>query len=606
MKGFFKTFWAALLAFVVGGAVITMIGIMAIAGIGASFGSSSTPTIVEDGSVLVIDFAENIVDGPSGSGAPSIDPLSMSFSVSSSISMRKVEEALVAAAKDPKIEAIYINYKGPGDVSGTAMMEELRSALVDFKASGKPIYSYNTNYTSGLYWLTSLSDGLYINPEGSFSWHGMASQSIFFKGLIDKLGVNMEILRHGTFKSAVEPYMQKEMSPANRMQSQTMVNSIWSAMLSDISASRELEVPFLQKCADELLLHSSNAAVENGFFDGAIYEDEVIDIIAAGIADVEVGSEEAEDLPEPNFVSLSDYSAQVLPDYKKMPTNKIAVVYATGEIVDGESGQGSLGDVTFNEQFNDAREDENVKAIVLRVNSPGGSALASELMWREIERARAEKPVIVSMGDYAASGGYYISAPADVILANRTTLTGSIGVFGLMFNGGEALEEKIGVTSDVVKTAKYADLGSPLRPMQSEERAYMMKQIERTYGTFIGHVADGRNMTTEEVDAIGQGRVWCGTDAQEIGLVDGIGTLSDAIELAADRAGVAGDYRVVEFVPEEDKFMAMLSSLMAKVKGPQAPTTELQEVFTEYNHLMQVLSTGGVQARMPYTYKFIY
>ena len=597
MNKFFKTFWAALLAFIVGGILLVVLGVMLFAGIGAAF-STSTPVVVGENSVLKIDFAENIVDGPSGTPTPTIDPLSMSVSFSSALSMRKVEEALEAAATDPNIKALYINYAGPGDVSGTAMMEELRAALVKFRASGKPIFAYNKTYTAALYWLSSVADKIYINPEGMIEWHGVASNVVFYKGLIDKLGVNMEILRHGTFKSAVEPYMDTKMSPANRMQTQTMVNTIWEAMLSDISASRGIEEELLQEYADNLTLALPQVAVEKGFFDGAIHEDEVMQIIAESIAAEGV---EVEADAKPDMVSLGDYSAQVMPNYKKMPRNKVAVVYASGEIIDGKSAQGSLGDVTLVEQLAKVREDKNVKAVVLRVNSPGGSALASEIMWREIERLRAEKPVIVSMGDYAASGGYYISAPADVIIANRTTLTGSIGVFGLMFNAGEALEDKVGVTFDVVKSADHADLGALYRPMSSTERAYMMKQIERTYSTFIGHVADGRNMSVEEVDAIGQGRVWCGADAEEIGLVDGLGTLSDAIALAADRAGVSDDYRVVEIAPEEDALMAMLSSLMAKVKGTPAPQTELQQVFDEYNHVLQMLSTEGVQARMPYT-----
>lgn len=597
MNKFFKTFLAALLAFVVGGVVLVVLSGMIIAGIGAAF-TTSTPTVVGENSVLKINFTENIVDGPSGVPTPSIDPLNMSVSFSSALSMRKVEEALESAATDPKIKALYINYEGPGDVSGTAMMEELRAALVNFRASGKPIFAYNKSYTTALYWLSSVADKIYINPEGMIEWHGISSQIVFYKGLIDKLGVNMEILRHGTFKSAVEPYMDTKMSPANRLQTQTMVNTIWEAMLSDISASRGIEQELLQEYADNLTLALPQVAVEKGFFDAAIHEDEVMQIIAETIAGEGV---EVEADAKPDMVSLGDYSAQVVPNYKRMPTNKVAVLYASGQIIDGTSSQGSLGDVTLVEQLSKVREDKNVKAVVLRVNSPGGSALASEIMWREIERLRAEKPVIVSMGDYAASGGYYISAPADVILANRTTLTGSIGVFGLMFNAGEALEKKVGVTFDGVSSADHADIGSLYRPMSSTERAYMMKQIERTYSTFIGHVADGRNMTIEEVDAIGQGRVWCGADAQEIGLVDGMGTLSDAIALAADRAGVADDYRVVEIAPEEDALMAMLSTFMAKVKGTPAPQTQLDQLFDEYNHVLQMLSTEGVQARMPYT-----
>ncbi len=601
MGNFFKTFWAALLAFVVANILMAVVGGLIIGGMMVAL-SPKSPSVSE-GSVLKIDFAENIVDGPAGAPQLAIDPLTMSMNFSSGLSLLKVTDALEAAAEDPSIKGIYINYLGPGDVSGTAMMEELRAALEKFHESGKFIITYNKTYSSALYWLASLSDKIYINPEGSIEWHGIAANVVFYKGLIDKLGVNMEILRHGTFKSAVEPYMTDRMSPANRMQTETMVSTIWNTMLSDVAEARNLSTDHLMACAENLTLSSPAVAVEQGFFDAILYEDEVMKILAAEVAGVDPSSEEAAELDEPTFISLGDYSSTVLPSYKRMPRNKVAVVYASGEIVDGTSGTGVIGDITLAEQLAEQREDPSVKAVVLRVNSPGGSALASEVIWREMELLRAEKPVVVSMGDYAASGGYYISAPADIILSNRTTLTGSIGVFGLMFNAGEALEDKIGITFDVAKSASHADLGAVYRPMTAAERDYMMGQVERTYSTFVNHVSQGRNMTFDEVDAIGQGRVWCGADAEGIGLVDGMGTLSDAIDLAADRAGVADDYRVVEVVPAGDPFSELLATAFAKSSAKESGVSadELGRLFSNYNHVLRMLQTEGVQARMPYT-----
>ncbi len=601
MGNFFKTFWAALLAFVVANILMVVVGGLVIGGMMVAL-SPKSPAVGE-GSVLKIDFAENIVDGPASSPQFAIDPLTMSMNFSSGLSLLSVTEALDAAAEDPSIKGIYINYLGPGDVSGTAMMEELRAALEEFRASGKFIITYNKTYSPALYWLASLSDRLYINPEGAIEWHGMAANVVFYKGLIDKLGVNVEILRHGTFKSAVEPYMMDRMSPANRMQTETMVSTIWNTIVSDVAEARNLSVDHLMACAENLTLSSPAAAVEEGFFDAALYEDEVMKILAAEVAGVDPSAEEAAELDEPTFVTLGEYSSTVVPSYKRMPRNKVAVVYASGEIVDGTSGNGVIGDITLAEQLAKQREDSSVKAVVLRVNSPGGSALASEVIWREMELLRAEKPVVVSMGDYAASGGYYISAPADIILSNRTTLTGSIGVFGLMYNAGEALEDKIGITFDVAKSNSHADLGAVYRPMSATEREYMMGQVERTYTTFVNHVSAGRNMTFDEVDAVGQGRVWCGADAEKIGLVDGMGTLADAIDLAADRAGVAEDYRVVEVLPASDPFSEILASAFAKSKNYSAvePNSELGRLFSNYNHILQMLSTEGVQARMPYT-----
>ena len=578
---FIKTFLASLLAFFVANFVWFFFLLIFVAGIAAFAGSSQVS--VEPGSVLKIDLAESIVDQPVVDPLAGFDPMSMD--VQKSVSNMEVMHAIEIAAQDENIKGIYINITGSGTASA-AMLEEVRSYLKRFKESEKFIIAYGETYTQGGYYLASVADSIYLNPAGEMEWRGLAAQVMFYKGLLDKLGVEPQVFRHGTFKAAIEPYILNKMSPANRTQMETYINSVWGTLVEDIAESRNLSIDSLNIYANELSAMLAEDALDKRMIDALKYEDEVEDVMREKL---ELDADE--DIP---FVSLGDYIA-AKPYTPKYSENKIEVIYAEGQIVQGPSAKGSLGSATLAEQLAEARMDEEVKAVVLRVNSPGGSALASEVMWREMELLRQQKPVIVSMGDYAASGGYYISAPADAIVADATTLTGSIGVFGMMFNAEKALQNKLGVTIDVAKTNASADMGGMFRGVTSSERAQIMKGIEQVYTTFVNHVADGRNMTFDSVDAIGQGRVWTGADGKRIGLVDQIGGLHEAIAIAADKAECIDDFMVRESMGEQTPFAALLSSLQMHI-SERKMRKEMGVFYEDYCKLRAMMDNQGVQA----------
>ena len=577
---FFKTFLASLLAFFVANFVWFFLFIIIIAGV-AAIGSSTT--IVEPKSVLKIDLAESIVDQPVNDPLAGFDPMSMN--VQKSVSNMQVMNAIESAAQDDNIEGIYINLTGTGTASA-ALLEEVRDYITAFKESGKFVVAYGEVYSQGGYYLASVADSIFLNPVGEMDWRGLAMQVMFYKGALDKLGIEPQVFRHGTFKSAVEPYIMSRMSPENRTQMETIASSIWGTMVADIAKERNLSIDSLNMFATDLSAMMAEDALANRMVDGLKYEDEVEDILREKL---ELDADE-----DITFVTLGEYIAAnpYTPSYSD---NKIEVIYAEGQIVQGTSEQGTLGSSTLADQLAEARLDEEVKAVVLRVNSPGGSALASEVIWREMELLRQQKPVIVSMGDYAASGGYYISAPADAIIADATTLTGSIGVFGLMFNAEKALNNKLGITIDVAKTNPSADMGMPFRAVSSNERAKIMRSIEQVYSTFVNHVADGRNMTFDSVDAIGQGRVWTGNDGNRIGLVDEIGGLKYAIAVAADKAECLDDYMVRESMGEPTGLAALLSSLEAHISDRKM-RKEMGAMYDEYRSLRALMENEGVQA----------
>ena len=577
---FFKTFLASLLAFFVANFVWFFLFIIIVAGV-AAIGSSTT--IVEPKSVLKIDLAESIVDQPVNDPLAGFDPMSMN--VQKSVSNMQVMNAIESAAQDDNIEGIYINLTGAGTASA-ALLEEVRDYITAFKESGKFVVAYGEVYSQGGYYLASVADSIYLNPVGEMDWRGLAMQVMFYKGALDKLGIEPQVFRHGTFKSAVEPYILNRMSPENRTQMETIANSIWGTMVADIAKERNLSIDSLNMFATDLSAMMAEDALANRMVDGLKYEDEVEDILREKL---ELDADE-----DITFVTLGEYIA-AKPYTPSYSDNKIEVIYAEGQIVQGTSEQGTLGSSTLADQLAEARLDEEVKAVVLRVNSPGGSALASEVIWREMELLRQQKPVIVSMGDYAASGGYYISAPADAIIADATTLTGSIGVFGLMFNAEKALNNKLGITIDVAKTNPSADMGMPFRAVSSTERSKIMRSIEQVYSTFVNHVADGRNMTFDSVDAIGQGRVWTGNDGNRIGLVDEIGGLKYAIAVAADKAECLDDYMVRESMGEPTGLAALLSSLEAHISDRKM-RKEMGAMYDEYRSLRALMENEGVQA----------
>ena len=578
---FFKTFLASLLAFFAANFVWFFLFLIIVGGVAALAGASTT--IVEPKSVLKIDLAESIVDQPVNDPLAGFDPMSMN--VQKSVSNLQVMRAIEAAAQDENIEGIYINLTGAGTASA-ALLEEVRGYLTSFKESEKFVIAYGETYSQGGYYLASVADSIYLNPVGEMEWRGLAAQVMFYKGLLDKLGVEPQVFRHGTFKSAIEPYILDRMSPANRTQMETYINSIWGTIVEDVAEERNISIDTLNIYANELSAMMAEDALQARMVDGLKYEDEVEDIMREKL---ELDADE-----DIQFVSLGEYIAAnpYTPTYSD---NKIEVIYAEGQIVQGNSEKGTLGSTTLADQLAEARMDEEVKAVVLRVNSPGGSALASEVMWREMELLRQQKPVIVSMGDYAASGGYYISAPADAIVADATTLTGSIGVFGLMFNAEKALKNKLGVTVDVAKSNPSADMGMPFRAVTTKERDHIMRGIEEVYTTFVNHVADGRNMTFDSVDAIGQGRVWTGNDGKRIGLVDQIGGLQYAIGVAADKAECSDDFMVRESLGEQTGLAALLNSLNMHISERKL-RKEFGVLYDDYRSLRALIDNEGVQA----------
>lgn len=585
---FIKTFLAALLAFVLGSLAILLFGMFILFAIA---GSMERTVTVKEGSILRIDFSEVIND------APSSDPLAgfdfRTLQSTRQLSLLKVLRTLEAAAVDDRIEGIYLRMNGTGGVTGTALIEELREAIELFKQSGKFVVAYNETYSQGQYYLASAADRIYLQPEGGMDWSGLSTSLMFYKGLFDKLDLKAEVFRPTVckYKSAVEPYILDRMSEANREQMQALVDSMWRTIAEAVAASRGIDVERLNEIADKLQVTLPEDALKYGFVDGLLYEDQMKEVFAElGVEDDGEGNYD--------FVSLGDYASMVGVDLDNLGADRVAVVYADGQIVDGEGYGDAVYGNSLAAELADVRRDEKVKAVVVRVNSPGGSALASDVIWREMELLRAEKPVVVSMGSYAASGGYYISCPADVIVADRLTLTGSIGVFGMFLNPIDALKNKLGITLDGVKSNASAGMGS-VEPLTPAQRASIMRGVDKVYETFTQDVAAGRNLPIEKVLDIAGGRVWSGNDALGIGLIDAYGGLKTAIALAVDKAGLGENFRVVEVTQQPSGLAAMLSALNVSVRKAFV-RSELQELFGGYDRVQRLLRMQGVLMYSPY------
>ncbi len=586
---FFKTFLACLLAVIAASAISSFLWMSMLIGmLGSMEGSMTT---IKEGSVLEINLAEAITDSPSTDPLAGLDLMSME--AMPQLSLMEVMRALEAAATDDRIKGIYLRLNGMGGaMTGTATLEELRNEIIEFKKSGKFVIAYNENYSQGAYYLASVADKIYIEPEGGMDWSGLSASLMFYKGLLDKLDLKVEVFRPSSckFKSAVEPYILKEMSPANKAQMQQMVDSYWKTIQQAVAEARGISIEEQNRIADNLEVTLASEAVAHGFVDAAIYEDQMNEIFTElGVTVTDEGY---------NSVSLGDYAAQVGLNVDNLSASQVAIVYAEGDIVDGEGSGPHIYGNTLAAKIREVRLDEDVKSVVLRVNSPGGSALASDVVWREMELLKAEKPVVVSMGSYAASGGYYISCPADVIVANEMTLTGSIGVFGMMLNTRDALQNKLGVTIDGVKTNTSSGMGT-LAPLTKVERAAVMRGVDRVYETFTGHVSKGRNLPIERVLEVAEGRVWTGVDAQQIGLVDGIGGLRMAIALAADKAGLGEDYAVVEKLEAPTGLAAFFAAFSGQVKASWE-ASELGVMVREYRELQEALSQQGIVMYLPY------
>ncbi len=581
-----------MLAVVVGVLIVHVLYFLFFMMIGlSSIGGSTSDVSVKDNSVLKISLTADMPDKVT-------DGMSFDFMSMTPINQLGLNDALKSiemAKTDDRIKGIYLDMDGAS--AGTATIEELRNKLIEFKESGKFIISYATAYSQFGYYLASVADEVYVNPQGGMSWQGMCSQIMFYKNVLEKLGVEMQVFRHGQFKSAVEPYICDKMSPANRKQYSVLLNSIWGKVCKGISEARGISVEDLNMYADSLSLRKAQDAVTLKFADAVKYYDEVIDELKAKSG--------FDGKDKDMFIDLEKYAKASVPNVKENKSkNEVAVLFAEGEIVDGNGGKGQMGGDKIAEELRKIRENDDVKAVVLRVNSPGGSGLASEVMWREIQKVKqAGKPVVVSMGNLAASGGYYISCSADYIYAQPTTLTGSIGVFGMFPNLQGLVTDKIGLTIDTVCTNAHADFGSTMRPVTEMEYNYVQQSIEDFYDTFLTRVFDGRKGKGAEghvlsekalVDSIGQGRVWAGADAIEIGLVDELGSLNDAVKKAVELANIP-DYKIVEYPAKKEWFeeLAEQFDISAKIMK-----SELGENYIYYQNAKRIAETSGIQARM--------
>ena len=493
------------------------------------------------------------------------------------------------AKTDANIKGIYLELSSIP--TSTATLQEIRNKLIEFKESGKFVVTYGENYSQSAYYLATAADKIYLNPEGMVDLHGMASQVMFYKHLLEKLDVEMQIVRgpNNRFKSAVEPYFLDKMSEANREQMDKLLGSVWGEILASISQSRNISVEQLNQIADQMETFSdAQKAMEYNLVDGLMYKDEML----AELKNL-TGSDKINAVPNAKYAdsyTINNNSG-----------NEIAIIYAEGQIFDGKGQEGNIYSENLSKTIRKAREDENVKAIVMRVNSPGGSAVASAVIGREVELASNEKPVIVSMGNYAASGGYWISANGDYIFADPTTLTGSIGVFGTFPNLKGLLNDKLGLTFDVVKTNENADFGNFTEPLTEFQYAKLQQMVVKTYDDFTGMVARNRGLRQSYVDSIGQGRVWSGVDAIELGLVDQLGDMEDAIAFAAERAGIANDYKIVEMPKQKDFMTRFTEQLSGGNDDLDASFRQKLGVYYKYYEGIENLSNNtGIQARVPF------
>lgn len=584
---FIKTFFAGLLAVVVGSFVVFFVWIMVLLGIAGSMEKSVS---VYPESILKLDFSEVITDAPSSDPLAGIDLLTLHSTPQ--LPLLQVLRSIETAKTDDRIKGIYLRMNGGRGPSGSAILEEMREAIADFKQSGKFVVSYNESYSQGQYYLASVADSIYLQPEGAMDWSGLSFNLMFYKGLFDKLDLKAEVFRPTAckYKSAVEPYILPKMSDANREQMQVLVNSMWATLSGAVCESRKIDSASMEKITDELLVMLPEEALEHRFIDGIRYEDQMSEVFAT----LGVESDKKGDY---NFISLGDYAMQVGADLKNISADKVSVVYADGAIVDGEGVGKEVYGNTLAATLKKVRLDEKTKAVVLRVNSPGGSALASDVIWREMELLKAEKPVIVSMGSYAASGGYYIACPADVIVADKLTLTGSIGVFGMYLNTIDALKNKLGITLDGVKSNTSAGMGVTA-PLTTAERAAIMRGVDRVYTTFTGDVAKGRNLPLEKVLDIAGGRVWSGTDAMSIGLIDTFGGLRTAIAVAVDKAELGDTFRVEEVVEEPSGLAAVMASLNMQIRAA-FDRSELGVMMGKYKEIQEAVSQQGIVMYYP-------
>lgn len=575
------------LATVVGFFIVGIISIFLFFGIIAAVVSSAEDqeVIATEHSILHLKLDYQITDR--GSNDPFAQMNFTDFSLKENPGLDEIIRAIGKAKDDPSIDGIYISASTV--LAGMSSTQEIRKALEDFKEDGKFIVAYSTVFDHKGYYLASVADKLFLHPEGFILFTGLNGQVTFYKGALEKIGVDVQIIRHGQFKSAVEPFILDKMSAASKKQTRSIINSLWTEILDPIAVSRGISVDDLNKYADNLALNEAKATVDLGIVDDLKYADEVKDYLVSFS-----GGEDQDDL---NLISVGKYTNTSFYNKRSKSRDRVAVIYASGEIMPGKGDDTYIGEKNIVKALRTARENNRIKAVVLRINSPGGSALVSDLIWREVELTKAEKPVIASFSDVAASGGYYIACNAHSIFAEATTITGSIGVFGMVPNAKELMNDKLGITFDEVMTNKNADFMDMMKPLSPFQRSIIQKSVENVYSSFVNKVAEGRNMTFEEVDAIGQGRVWTGEQALELGLVDKLGGLEDAIAAAAELAEL-DDYRIQSLPVQKDPIMQILEDLTGESSifiGKEFG------VFAKYiKHFNNLQNQDLIQARMPF------
>ena len=587
MKDFLKFTLATVTGIILSSIVLFIISMVTLFGIMAA---SDTETIVKKNSVMILDLNGTLVERTQE------DPLGILSQLfnddSNTYGLDDILSSIKKAKENEDIKGIYLQANSLG--TSYASLQEIRNALLDFKESGKFVIAYADSYTQGLYYLSSAADKVLLNPKGMIEWRGIASTPLFYKDLLQKIGVEMQIFKVGTYKSAVEPFIATEMSPANREQVTTFISSIWSQVTEGVSASRNIPVDSLKAYADRMLMfYPAEESVRCGLADTLVYRNDVRDYLKRLV-----------DIDEDDNLSLLGLG-DMINVRKNVPKDKsgniIAVYYASGEITDYPGSATSEEGIVGSKVIRDLRklkENDDVKAVVLRVNSPGGSAFASEQIWYAVKELKTKKPVIVSMGDYAASGGYYISCGADTIVAEPTTLTGSIGIFGMVPNVKE-LTDKIGLSYDVVKTNKYADFGNIMRPFSEGEKALLQMMVAEGYDTFITRCAEGRHTTKEAIEKIAEGRVWTGEAAKELGLVDELGGIDKALEIAVAKAGVGG-YTIVSYPEKKDVLSSLLDTKPTNYVESQLLKSKLGEYYRQFGLLTNLKEQSMIQARVPF------
>lgn len=557
------------------------------AAVSSMVATGEKPTSISANSVLVLKAGVEIPDRGNPGPFSGIDIINLD--ITPTPGLNEILQNIRKAANDSKIKGILIE-NGLAS-SGWATTEELRNALQEFRQSGKFVIAYSDYVLlQEGYYLSTAADRIFISPTSTVDFKGLSGDVMFYKNALDKIGVEVQVTRHGKFKGAVEPYILDRLSRENEEQIKSYVKSIWDHVIENISSSRGITQSELNRIADDLIAYSASGAYENKLVDGLIYRDELNDTIKAlsGLSKND----------KINLVSMTKYSKVPNPDKMFSAKNKISVIFASGTIVMGKGTSGNIGGNSFSDLIRKERMDSTVKAIVMRVNSPGGNAIASDLIWKELQLAAKVKPVVVSMGNYAASGGYYISAPGTKIFASPTTITGSIGVFGLIPNTSRLLNQKIGISTQAVNTNKNSDFPSVFRPMSTYEKEIMQLSVDNIYFEFVSRVSEGRKLSTSSVDSIGQGRVWSGSNAISIGLVDTIGGLKASVEEAAKLAGI-DTYSIRELPEPEDPYTRILSKLTDELKV-RVLKSEAGEFTRFFEDLKDIKDISGVQARLPY------